>query len=322
MRIKEQTMYSRENYMLAKEEIEARRTNAEATADARNDELRIMYSEIKEIDDELTGTGLKLFKIACEGGDIAPLRARNEELMARRRKILVGLGYPADYTDVHYVCKTCSDTGFVGTKMCKCLKELLITKNIKSSGIGRLIDKQSFENFDLEWYKSDEKAYLMMKKNYETAKAFADGFGAHNDNLLFIGSTGTGKTHLSTAIARVVIHQGYDVLYDSIQNILTCFENDRFHSSYGQREIESDKYLECDLLIIDDLGTEFVNQFSIATLYNIINTRGNKGLSTIVSTNLPAADLRAKYDGRIISRLIGSDYKVLFFTGKDHRVGM
>ena len=315
-------MYSRENYILAKEEIEARRRNAEATAETRNDELRLLYSEIKEIDDELTGTGLKLFKIACEGGDIAPLRARNEELMARRRKILVGLGYPADYTDIHYVCETCSDTGFVGTKMCKCLKELLITKNIKSSGIGRLIERQSFENFDLELYRSDDQSYARMKKNVETAKAFAKGFANHNDNLLLIGTTGTGKTHISTSIAREVIHQGYDVLYDSIQNILTVFENDRFHSSYGQREPEGDKFFECDLLIIDDLGTEFVNQFSIATLYNIINTRGNKGLSTIISTNLSAADLRAKYDGRIISRIIGSEYKVLYFTGKDHRVGM
>lgn len=315
-------MYSRENYRLAKEEIEARRTNAEATAEARNTELRILYSEIKEIDDELTGTGLALFKIACSGGDIAPLRARNEELMQRRRKILVDLGYPADYTDVHYVCKDCSDTGFIGTKMCKCLKELLITKNIASSGIGRLIERQSFDNFDLEWYRDDEEGYKRMCKNVETAKAFAKGFAAHRDNLLLIGTTGTGKTHISTSIAREVIHQGYDVLYDSIQNILTVFENDRFHSGYGVREMEGDKYFECDLLIIDDLGTEFVNQFTVATLYNVINTRVNKGLSTIISTNLSAADLRAKYDGRIISRIIGSDYKVLYFTGKDHRVGM
>lgn len=315
-------MYTRDNYKLAKEEIEARRTNAEATAEARNDELRILYSEIKEIDDELTGTGLALFKLACSGGDITPLRQRNEELMAKRRRILVGLGYPADYTDVHYVCADCSDTGFIGTKMCKCLKELLITKNIKSSGIGRLIEKQSFDNFDLKWYRDDEQGYQRMCKNLESARSFANNFAAQGGNLLLIGTTGTGKTHLSTAIAREVIHQGYDVHYDSMQNILTAFENDRFHSGYGQREIEGDKYLECDLLIIDDLGTEFINQFSIATLYNIINTRGNRGLSTIISTNLSAADLRAKYDGRIISRIIGTEYKVLFFTGRDHRVGV
>ena len=185
-----------------------------------------------------------------------------------------------------------------------------------------MIEKQSFDNFDLEWYRDDEQGYQRMCKNLESARSFANNFAAQGGNLLLIGTTGTGKTHLSTAIAREVIHQGYDVHYDSMQNILTAFENDRFHSGYGQREIEGDKYLECDLLIIDDLGTEFINQFSIATLYNIINTRGNRGLSTIISTNLSAADLRAKYDGRIISRIIGTEYKVLFFTGRDHRVGV
>ena len=315
-------MYSRENYRLAKEEIENRRKEAEATADRRNNELRLIYPEIKEIDDELTGTGLALFKIACSGGDIAPLRARNEELMARRRKILVGLGYPADYTDIHYTCAICSDTGFVGTKMCKCLKELLITKNIKSSGMGKLIERQSFDNFDLDWYKDDAKVYERMCKNVETAKEFARTFASHSDNLLLIGSTGTGKTHLSTAIAREVIHQGFDVLYDSTQNILASFENDRFHSGYGQREPEARKYVECDLLIIDDLGAEYSNQFSVSSLYNLINSRQNKGLSTIISTNLSAGEIASKYEGRIVSRIVGSDYKVLLFGGRDHRVKM
>ena len=101
-------MYSRENYILAKEEIAERRRLAEATADERNNELREASEEIREIDAELTKTGLTLFRLACAGEDIAPLRARNEELMAKRRRIIMGLGYPGDYTDVHYTCKTCS----------------------------------------------------------------------------------------------------------------------------------------------------------------------------------------------------------------------
>ena len=312
-------MYSRDNYIEAKAEIEARRTSAIATADERNAELRIISPEIKEIDDELTGTGLALFRTACSGGDIEPLRRRNEELMARRRAILVRLGYPEDYTDVHYTCGICSDTGFVDTRMCVCLKELLITKNIKSSGMGRLIEKQSFENFELDWYKSNEQDYTRMCHNYKVARDFAKNFPAHSDNLLLIGSTGTGKTHISTAIAKEVIHQGYDVLYDSTQNILSAFENDRFHSGYGRKEPEADKYLECDLLIVDDLGAEFSNQFGIAALYNLINTGQNRGLSTIISTNLSAKELAARYEGRIYSRIVGSDYKVLFFSGRDHR---
>ena len=135
-----------------------------------------------------------------------------------------------------------------------------------------------------------------------------------------IGTTGTGKTHLSTAIAKEVISKGYDVLYDSAQNIISEFENDRFHSGYGQTEQGARKYMECDLLIIDDLGTEFVNQFTISCLYNLINTRLNKGLCTIISTNLSPSEMSGKYEGRIISRIIGSDYRIMSFSGQDHRV--
>ena len=142
-------MYTRENYAAAKAEIEGRRLNAIATAEERNSELSLVSDEIRAIDKELSGTGLLLFKTACMGGDITPIRERNTALMAKRRQILVSLGYPEDYTDVHYTCKECSDTGFVGTKMCTCLKQLLITKNIHSSGMGNLIDKQSFDNFNL-----------------------------------------------------------------------------------------------------------------------------------------------------------------------------
>lgn len=313
-------MYTRENYLSAKAEIEQRRLDAISTAEERNLELGLDHPEIKKIDAELSGTGLLIFKTACMGGDIEAVRARNTELMAQRRALLVKLGYPEDYTDVHYTCSACSDTGFVGTKMCNCLKQLLITKNIKSSGMGKLIDKQSFENFSLELYKNNPDNLARMQRNLKIAKAFADNFASHHDNLLLIGTTGTGKTHISTAIAKVVISQGFDVLYDSVQNIVNDFEKDKFKSGYSPSESASEKYLECDLLIIDDLGAEFITQFSISALYNLINTRQNKGLSTIISTNLSAGELAGKYEGRIYSRIIGADYTVLRFEGDDHRI--
>lgn len=313
-------MYSRENYAQAKAEIEQRRLSAISTAEERTRDLALESEEIRQIDAELSATGLLLFKTAIEGGDIAPVKERNAELNKKRREILVSLGYPEDYTEVHYVCKKCKDTGFIDTKMCSCLKHLLIMKNIESSGMGKLIDKQSFENFDLEWYKTNPDHYERMKRNVKIARAFADNFARHQDNLLLIGSTGTGKTHISTAIAQKVIAQGFDVLYDSTQNIISDYETDRFRSGYGQTEQIAAKYVECDLLIIDDLGTEFINQFSISVLYNLINTRLNKGLSTIISTNLSASELGAKYEGRIYSRMIGADYTVLRFEGNDHRV--
>jgi DNA replication protein DnaC len=313
-------MYTRENYAISKAEIEKRRFDAIATAEERNKELSLISPEIREIDAELSGTGLLLFKTACMGGDITPIRERNTALMAKRRKLLVALGYPEDYTDVHYTCKECSDTGFVGTKMCTCLKQLLITKNIQSSGMGNLIDKQSFDNFNLGAYRANPEVYTRMERNLRIAKAFADNFARHHDNLLLIGTTGTGKTHISTAIAKTVISQGFDVLYDSVQNIINDFESDKFRSGYSQSEPVSSKYLECDLLIIDDLGAEFITQFSVSALYNLINTRQNKGLSTIISTNLSAGELAGKYEGRIYSRIIGADYTVLRFEGNDYRI--
>ena len=312
-------MYTRENYALAKAEIEKRRLDAIATAEERNSDLALESNEIREIDAELSGTGLLLFKTACLGGDIDAIRARNMELQEKRRKILVKLGYPEDYTDVHYTCKACSDTGFVGTKICSCLKQLLITKNIQSSGMGNLIDKQSFDNFNLDVYKNNPEVHARMERNLKLAKAYADNFASRRGNLLLIGTTGTGKTHISTAIAKAIISQGFDVLYDSVQNIVNDFERDKFRSGYNAEQT-SDKYNECDLLIIDDLGAEFVTQFSVSALYNLINTRQNKGLSTIISTNLSASELAGKYEGRIYSRIIGADYTVLRFEGDDRRI--
>lgn len=313
-------MYGYDNYQKIKAEIENRRLAAIAEADARNAEVRIESEDIREIDRELVGTGLLLFKTACSGGDIAPIKERNQELMKRRRKILVSLGYPEDYTEVKYSCKKCSDSGFVDTRMCSCFREALLKENIRSSGIGNLIEKQSFDNFDLIHY-DDPDLRKRMEKNLEMCKNFAERFGKDSGNMLFIGKTGTGKTHLSTAIAKAVIERGYEVLYDSTQNIVAAFENDRFKSGYGPHESESAKYMECDLLILDDLGTEFVNQFTVSCLYNLLNTRINKGLSTIISTNLSPEELSKKYEDRIYSRIVGSDSQILLFGGKDRRLG-
>lgn len=304
----------------AKAEIEARRNAAIMEADMRNELVRSESEEIREIDSELTKTGMLIFKTAVEGGNIEPIRERNRALQQRRRQILVSLGYPEDYTEVKYSCKDCSDTGAVGTKTCKCLKEIMIRERIAASAMGRLIEVQSFDSFDLTHYAYDPKLQEKMKMIVAMAKNYVRDFDKKRDNLLLIGPTGTGKTHISTAIARELIHKGYDVIYDSTQNIISDFEADRFRGGYGREENRSDKYFDCTLLIIDDLGTEFSNQFTLATIYNLLNTRQNKGLATIISTNLSPDELARKYEDRIYSRIIGSGSKILPFEGKDHRV--
>ncbi len=307
-------------YQKAKAEIEARRSAAIADAEMRSELVRSESEEIREIDAELTKTAMLIFKTAVEGGDINAVRERNRALQSRRRELLVSLGHPEDFTEVKYSCKDCSDTGAVGTRICKCLREIMIRERIAASAMGRLIEVQSFDNFDLSCYAYDPKVQEKMKMILTLAKNYVRDFDKRRDNLLLIGPTGTGKTHISTAIARELIHKGYDVIYDSTQNIISDFEADRFRSGYGREEGRSEKYLECTLLIIDDLGTEFSNQFTLATIYNLLNSRQNKGLATIISTNLSPEELARKYEDRIYSRIIGSGSKILPFEGKDHRV--
>lgn len=318
-------MHNTENYHKVKEMIDDRRISARRIADEHTLEVRSKSRDVAEIDAELEKTGPEIFRYALSGKDIAPLRERNQMLIARRRAILRSLGYPEDYTDVKYNCPICKDTGFLeNTKACTCFRKLLYTENIKSSGMGRLIEEQSFDNFDLSHFAYDEAIYQKMEHVVRNAKDFAYNFGKKykGKNLLCIGSTGTGKTHITTSIAKVLIEGGYYVLYESSQNIVSAFEADKFRSGYGTAyEPEAQKYLDCDLLIIDDLGTEFINQFTISCLYNLFNTRRNSGLSTIISTNLSPTELRDKYEDRIYSRIVGSTQsEVLFFSGKDYRL--
>ena len=314
-------MANYENYAKVKARIEERRQKAIAEADGRNFEVREKSPLIAEIDRELEGTGLKIFSAACRGENITPLKERNIALITARKKELRRLGLPEDYTEVHYRCKSCSDTGFIdGFITCSCFKEELITENIKSSGIGALIETQSFDNFNPDIYSDSPNLKERAALNLLAAKNYAKRFAKSGENLLLYGDTGTGKTHISTAIAKDAIMHGYDVVYDSVQNVVADFEADRFKSNYGANEPRSTKYLECDLLILDDLGSEYVTQFSLACLYNLLNTRQNKRLSTMISTNLSPEELSEQYQDRIASRIFSKNTTILKFEGYDQRV--
>lgn len=310
-------MYTRDNYEKVKAIIDQRRNEARISRDERTIELRRRLPELAKIDEELRGTGLVIFKTACEGGDILSVRSRNEELVKKRRELIKSIGFPEDYDEIKYTCPHCNDTGYVDINMCNCFRSLLLIENVKSSGMGKLIDKQSFDNFDFNTCPDDDSKH-QMELILKSAKAYATNFGKHiGHNLLLIGKTGTGKTHISTAIAKTVIEKGYYVLYDSAQNIVSAFETDTFKKP---AESVSEKYLECDLLILDDLGTEFTTQFTVSCLYNLINTRYNRGLSTVISTNLSARELSERYDDRIYSRIVGANCTIFEFKGLDRRL--
>lgn len=316
--------YNAENFIKIAEEYSNKSKIAEEKADERKLELQKLFPEIKEIDTALSKVGLKIFSAAVSGeGDInkkiAELKKANDELLEARRIVLVSHGYPPDYSDVKYECEKCRDTGYINGKMCSCMKEALIMAGYKSSGIGRLIGKQNFENFDLSYYSGVERD--QMTRVYESVRDFAQTFSQNQErNLLFIGKTGLGKTHLSSACAKSVIEHGFDVVYESAQNIFSDFEFERFSrgynsDSYGEK---TRRYFETDLLIIDDLGTELSNQFTTACLYNIVNTRMCSGKGMIINTNLGKEELVTKYADRITSRLFG-EFEICLFVGKDIR---
>ena len=317
--------YNRENYRKIRDEYANKNLRAREDAERRADELHARFPDIASIDRILADTGMRIFGEAMKGRDglderIANLRAQNEELRKTRAELLVSRGYPSDYSSVKYECRDCMDTGFIGTKMCHCMRERLIKAGYESSGIGRLIETQSFDTFSLDYYRQTPEQYNYMKQVYDLCRDYAESFTPEKGrNLLFCGTTGLGKTHMSTAIAKTVIERGYDVVYVTIQDLVSDFEHERFYRSYSDDgEIRSERYFVCDLLIIDDLGAEVANQFTVSCLYNVINSRINKTRSMIINTNLNEKEIRSRYSDRITSRLFG-EFEAFRFYGRDIR---
>lgn len=311
--------YNKEDLIRIKALYLEKNTRARNLAALRCDDVYLRLPRVKEIDNILSRTALEIMSAAHSAGPdgakdaIMEIKARNEALLSERADLLASAGYPTDYTDVKYQCKKCDDSGYVDGKMCDCMKRELVLAGYQSSGLGALISKQSFDNFSLEYYRG--AAYENMKMYYTSLQDFAKGFGADTyRNYLLIGGTGLGKTHLSTAVAKAVIDNGFNVVYVSAIDMFSDFERKQF----GGAEDNTKKYFSCDLLIIDDLGTELTNQFTVSCLYNVINSRINTSKSTFINTNLSKKEIESKYAERITSRLFG-EYYPLLFSGVDIR---
>ena len=312
--------YNREDFVRIKAEYLKKYLKARSDADARAQEIYLRIPKVKAIDNMLSGTALEIMSAVTSGKDTAEgalekIKVRNDTLIAEREALLVEAGYPKNYTDVQYECTKCDDSGYVDGKMCECMKRALVLAGYESSGLGRLISKQSLDNFSLDYYKVGGANYENMKMYYSSLRAFAEGFSDKTcKNFLLVGGTGLGKTHISTAVAKTVIEKGFDVLYVSAIDMFSDFEKKQF----GNGEDNTGRYFECDLLIIDDLGTELTNQFTVSCLYNVINSRINTSKSTFINTNLSKKEIEAKYAERITSRLFG-EYYPLLFSGTDIR---
>ena len=312
--------FNKENYARIKEEYSGKYLRAQDAARLRRLEIDGKLPEVAEIDAALAASGLRIFEATLTNNleMLSEIEKENAALIEKRGKILISAGYPADYTEVKYECDECGDTGVVDFRICRCMKEKLIMAGLESSGMRSLIESQTFDNFDLRYYSGE--AMTRIKMIVEITKNYADNFEAgKSGSIIMMGNTGLGKTHLSSAMGGVIIGKGNDVYYTGAVDMLSDFEADRFsYDRSGESSAALEKYFTSDLLIIDDLGTELINQFSTSCLYNIINTRLIKKKATIINTNFTRDELRKKYQDRITSRIFG-EYTVLPFLGTDIR---
>jgi len=319
--------FNKKDLIKVKEEFSEKYKKAQAASDARCRELWGKIDGLRMIDNELSLTGIRIMEAVMskeKGSDTASkleeIKNQNQTLLRERAALLRAYGYPEDYTDVHYECDKCCDSGYVDMKMCDCMKRALVLAGYESSGLSSLMKTQSFENFSLDYYRQSQKQYDGMKKAYEKIKNFAENFSSDTyENFLFFGRTGLGKTHLSTAVAKTVIDRYFDVLYVTANEMISVFEQKKFGSKINpNEEADTSRYYSADLLIIDDLGTEMSTPFSISCVYEIINARMIARKSTIISTNLGIDEIEKRYWERITSRLLG-EYQPILFVGADIR---
>ena len=315
--------YSSSDYEKATAELEKRRLNAQQAQKKRHDEAAAKCPALLSAEREMAAAGLAVIKALGMGDDaekyVSQLRNANLEAQRKRAQLLKENGYPADYLEIKYTCPVCEDKGFVNGKMCMCQKKIL-----RSLAYNRLcskfpLDKCTFNNFDLKYYPDngdDITPYQRMETVLDFCKNYADDFSHNSPSLLMYGETGLGKTHLSLAIAGTVIKNGGGVIYASAQNILNKLEDEKFGRSENENTLNS--LIECDLLILDDLGAEFSTQFTVSAIYNIVNSRLLGGKPTIISTNLSMKQLETVYTKRTASRIL-SEYTLLRFDGSDIR---
>jgi len=313
----------------ALQRFEEDRTARQEAFARRREQVFARRPRLRQIEQELGQTMSRIISGALRRGTdprpaIETLRDENLSLQREKREILSELGLPEDYLEEKPACSLCGDTGYRGGEVCLCLRRYYAREQQKE--LSRMLDlgSQSFDTFSLEWYSDRGRdggvsPQENMKAVYDVCAEYAYQFGKKPGNLLLFGAPGLGKTHLSAAIAREVSGKGYSVVYDTAAHVFEQFEAQKF-SREEDEEISADveRVLQCDLLILDDLGTEMVTAFVQSALYRIVNTRLMEKKSTILNTNLTPGELGRRYSPQIASRIEG-EYQILPFLGEDIR---
>ncbi|MDF2537518.1 MAG: hypothetical protein K0S76_539 [Herbinix sp.] len=297
----------------------------------RREEVYNVIPELKKLEDDIISLSAQSGRMALQGDDssLLKLKAQFDDIKAVQIELLTCNGFPDDYLDMHYTCSKCKDTGFIGKEKCNCLKQAIADLIYDDSNIKSILSHENFSAFSFSYYSDDyidetigATPLTNMQKIVAGCKNFIKHFKEGHDNLLFMGNTGVGKTFLANCIAKELLDQGYTVIYLTAFRLFDILEKHKFGRNEETSYIAANQFdyiLDCDLLIIDDLGTELNNSFTASQLYLIINERLLRQKSMIISTNLSHDNLNSNYGERVYSRLI-SKYSIRRIVGEDIRL--
>ena len=316
----------------ARAELDKIRADNRDEMQRRYAEVCARLPEIRSIDAALRGHMAKLVRLTIGKGpdmqaQIAALRDENLDLQMHRAELLTAAGFGAGYLDEIVSCPLCRDTGSYHGGVCRCLDRLYNRELTKELGTLMRRGDESFDKFDLSLYPTEPDPATgmvpreVMRKVSEACRRYAENFSAASTNLLFQGGTGLGKTYLSACIARVVAARGFSVCYDTAASALEKYELAKFNRDTADGEnaaVRIRRMESCDLMILDDLGTEMVTPMGQSALYTLVNSRLINGKKTIISTNLTNDALSKRYSEQIASRILG-EFLCLPFVGTDIR---
>ena len=318
---------------LARERLEHDREINRQEQQHRLDEVYRRIPEIAQIDAQMRRQMAQLVRLTLSkssdlASDLEKLKNSNLDLQMRRTELLVDNGYPLDYLEERVFCPLCRDSGMLEGEICECVRKRYNQELTKELSVLLRSGTESFDNFDLSLYSADPDASSgwiprdSMKLVYDGCRKFANNFPEVSSNLLLRGGPGLGKTYLSACIARVVAGKGFSVCYDSTSSALEAFERQKFSRDAEEADaaaVRVRRMLSCDLMILDDLGTEMITPMSVSALYTMINTRLNEKRRMIISTNCDDAELDRRYTPQICSRIHG-EFLELPFSGTDIRL--
>ena len=301
----------------------------------QTERIALIYDKIpriKEINDEISSMSLKTTKLLLEdnsdSSSLEEFRLNLKILKSKKQTLLNENGFPPDYLDIHYKCKDCHDTGYIDNRKCHCFKKAEIEILYNQSNIREVLSYENFDNFNIDYFNDtdiDSVTGKTPKANMNTVlnicRDFVNNFKNKEkkySNLLFFGKTGVGKTYLTNCIAKELIEKTSSVIYLSSINLFDILSHAEFEKNDDDAKNKASQILECDLLIIDDLGTELYNSFTNSALFNIVNERLLNSKSVIISTNLVFSELMERYSERLTSRL-AKEYTFMKIYGEDLR---